>query len=295
MISLDKLSQTDRNPESDTSVGGDFASSEKENNVINPIPSTERSGVFPPFRQAEQVKHREKCYKYVQSGLNRNVTVKFLMEKLIGMGCKPPEGFINCKNCGDKLAGGGFGIVEEVALVSQPDALISSTKNEKEDAHETRRRFGDETNKCNQNFQNLKDKIDAQNRGLTKLRLLPEIFLCQEHLVNEQHAHQSIVHELIHAIDLCRTNMDPINNCVHMACTEIRAENLSGECDWTREIINGRVVNFRGHGAECVKRRSILSVKANPNCTDRASDYVDAAFAKCFKDTYPFDRHPNLR
>ena len=51
---------------------------------------------------------------------------------------------------------------------------------------------------------------------------------------------------------------------------------------------NGRVVNFRGHGAECVKRRAILSVKANPNCTDRASDYVDAAFAKCFKDTYPW-------
>jgi inner membrane protease ATP23 len=45
-----------------------------------------------------------------------------------------------------------------------------------------------------------------------------------------------MVHELIHAIDLCRTKMDPLNNCMHMACTEIRAENLSGECDWTREL-----------------------------------------------------------
>ena len=32
-----------------------------------------------------------------------------------------------------------------------------------------------------------------------------------------------------------RTNMDPLNNCVQMACTEIRAENLSGECEWIRE------------------------------------------------------------
>ena len=29
--------------------------------------------------------------------------------------------------------------------------------------------------------------------------------------------------------------MDPLNNCVQMACTEIRAENLSGECDYLRE------------------------------------------------------------
>jgi len=53
--------------------------------------------------------------------------------------------------------------------------------------------------------------------------------------------------------------------------------------------------NFVGHGAECVKRRAIRSVKANPNCAEKAADYVDAAFDRCFKDTFPFDRHPNLR
>ena len=53
--------------------------------------------------------------------------------------------------------------------------------------------------------------------------------------------------------------------------------------------------NFVGHGAECVKRRAIRSVKANPNCAEKAAEYVDAAFDRCFKDTFPFDRHPNLR
>ena len=53
-------------------------------------------------------------------------------------------------------------------------------------------------------FKDLQDQIKAQNEGKAKLRLLPEIFLCQQHLVNEEHAHQSMVHELIHAIDLCR-------------------------------------------------------------------------------------------
>jgi len=50
-----------------------------------------------------------------------------------------------------------------------------------------------------------------------------------------------------------------------------------------------------GHGAKCVKRRAALSVKANPNCANKADEYVDAAFATCYKDTFPFDRHPNLR
>ena len=90
--------------------------------------------------------------------------------------------------------------------------------------------------------------------------------------------------------------MDPIHNCIHMACTEIRAENLSGECDWARELMNGRMEGrFLGHGAECVKRRAVLSVKANPRCKGQAEDYVNVAFERCFKDTFPFDRHPNLR
>lgn len=89
--------------------------------------------------------------------------------------------------------------------------------------------------------------------------------------------------------------MDPLHNCIHLACTEIRAENLSGECGWIQEMGAGRVQKFAQHGQACVKRRAILSVKANPHCRDKAKDYVDAAMERCFEDTYPFDRHPNLR
>lgn len=237
-------------------------------------------------------KEHDQCNKYVSSGLNRNVTVKFLMEKLIGMGCTPPKGFINCIDCGTKYASGGFGVVEEETTVATnmlPSASNSSDQNE----ITTKKRH-----ECSDTFilESLPKQIEKekQNKNI-KLRLLPEIFLCQQHLVGEEHAHQSLVHELIHAIDLCRTKMDPINNCIHMSCTEIRAENLSGECDMFREAINGRISNFKGHGGECVKRRAILSVKANPNCKDRAKEFVDAAFERCYKDTFPFDRHPNLR
>lgn len=206
---------------------------------------------------------------------------------------------MKCIDCGDKLAGAGFGVVEETVVIP-PSTLQTESPFEEESSSSFRRAAKERKRRQCDNQATLKDlqeQIRASQEGKVKLRLLPEIFLCQQHLVNEEHAHQSIVHELIHAIDLCRTKMDPIHNCIHMACTEIRAENLSGECGAIREMVNGRVKmgTFKGHGAECVKRRAGLSVKANPNCRDRAEEYVDAAFERCFRDTFPFDRHPNLR
>ena len=282
---------------------------EKEGNFVNPNVNMKLNmSAFPPLSimatsnknssksksQKEKEDEKATCDKYVRSGLNRNVTVKFLMERLIGMGCTPPKGFINCIDCGTKYASGGFGVVEEETTVTN----ISDISKGAADGSTVKTRH-----ECSDTFifDTLPSKIQQQNNNATdsnkktKLRLLPEIFLCQQHIVSEDHAHQSLVHELIHAIDLCRTKMDPINNCVHMACTEIRAENLSGECNMMRELINRRVTNFKGHGAECVKRRAILSVEANPTCKGRSKEFVDAAFDRCFKDTFPFDRHPNLR
>ena len=155
-------------------------------------------------REEEQEEYRKECDKYVNSGLTKNVTVQFLLERLINMGCTPPKGFIRCMDCGDKMAGGGFGVVEETVL--PPSTFVSSNdgadSNADKDARERQKRA--EKPQCDRTLKDLQDQIDAQNRGKVTLRLLPEIFLCQQHLVNEQHAHQSMVHELIHAIDLCR-------------------------------------------------------------------------------------------
>ncbi|KAL3800362.1 hypothetical protein HJC23_003658 [Cyclotella cryptica] len=231
----------------------------------------------------QEAKDREKCDKYVRNGLNRNVTVQFLLERLIQLGCPPPPGLIRCVDCGDKPAAGGFGVVEEVqtAPIVQRDGSDSTTPQKK--------------GNCFQTQKEIDSLLSDHREGKVKLKLLPEIFLCQQHLRDETHAHEAMVHELIHAVDMCRTKMEPMTNCIHMACTEIRAENLSGECSWIRELGGGRMSSFAGHGAQCVKRRAALSVKANPNCSEKAEEYVEAAFERCYRDTFPFDRHPNLR
>eukprot|EP00960_Hanusia_phi_P011310 330485-Hanusia_phi.AAC.1 len=71
------------------------------------------------------------------------------------------------------------------------------------------------------------------------------VVLCHNHLRNYSHtgllaceasarsqlAEMTMTHELIHAYDHCRAYVD-WSNCVHHACSEIRAANLSGDCKW---------------------------------------------------------------
>jgi hypothetical protein len=227
-----------------------------------------------------------KCDKYIDKGLKWNPTIQFLLKKLVDMNCKPPPGFIRCMDCGDKQAGAGFGMIEETILASNKNDTAGTGTSTKKAATKPQ---------CQQSFSDLQNQLKNQQDGVSELKLVPEIFICQNHVRSESHAHESIVHELIHAVDMCRTTMDPLQNCVHLACTEIRAENLSGECNFAKELTGGRIQQFAKHGQQCVKRRAALSVKANPICRDRAHDFVDAAFERCYKDTYPFDRHPSLR
>lgn len=233
------------------------------------------------------------CDGYVQSGLTGNRTVQFLLQNLINMGCTPPEGFIQCLNCEGKPVSGGFGMLQEETLILQDTdktkaivtpqgpPTISTNRNKRPD--------------CTKSRQEILDQFQRDRDGTTKLTLKPEIYLCQENVTGPKHAHTILVHELIHAIDVCRAKVDPLRNCMQLACTEIRAENLSGECDPSWEFLRGKLSSVFGHGQKCVRRRAIDSVKANPNCTAQAENYVDAAMERCYADTFPFERHPNQR
>jgi len=195
-------------------------SSASQDNAVGDAGGTEAK------RMADEktAKDNETCEKYVKNGLNRNVTVQFLYERLLQMGCAPPKNMIRCLDCKDSQRAGGFGVVEEIDM----SATAASTTTDKQKS--------DQYSKCAQTKQEIDTLLAKERDGDAKLRLLPQIYLCQQHLRNETHAHESMVHELIHAVDMCRTKMDPINNCIHLACTEIRAENLSGECHWLREV-----------------------------------------------------------
>ena len=127
-------------------------------------------------------------------------------------------------------------------------------------------------------------RFDASGRRL---------LLCSDNIekykLSDAHVLRTVLHELIHAYDMCRVQLDPLD-CSHIACTEIRAAHLSGDCDFFTEL-ERRNLGFKSQGAACAKRRALLSVRAHPNCQgDKAEEAVNQVFDLCMKDTSPFIR-----
>lgn len=247
----------------------------------------------------QRSKYKTACDKYVSSALSGNRSIQHLLEYL-SSNCAPPDGFIRCTDCGDLQALGAFHLLSETVAESSTSPAAGE---------ESRKKYGIKA-VCNSYFSDTLEKVGfaaktnqaAQDTLMEQLnkqaddtssKKTPEIFLCQEHLSSEGQAHRTLIHELIHAVDTCRSKMDPQNNCIHLACTEIRAENLSGECNFMNELFKIGPHGLQKHGQECVKRRALLSVSAHPRCRDRAEEYVDAAMGRCYKDVFPFERHPN--
>ncbi|KAL7576698.1 hypothetical protein ACA910_005623 [Epithemia clementina (nom. ined.)] len=98
-------------------------------------------------------------------------------------------------------------------------------------------------------------------------------------------------HKLMHAIDLCQVTTNPVHNCLHLACTEIQAKNLSSKCSFFKELPRILVQageQVQGRRANCVQRRALLSMHANPQCTAWALDYVQAAMPNACLIIIPF-------
>ena len=66
----------------------------------------------------------------------------------------------------------------------------------------------------------------------------PAIVLCGNHIKDQEWMDRTVSHELIHAYDQCRANVN-WKNCQHHACSEVRAAALSGDCNWKFEFGRG--------------------------------------------------------
>jgi Peptidase M76 family len=261
-----------------------------------PAPAAPAPFVPQPVHASEEEADRL-CNKWVESGLTQNPAIQFLIRRLEEMGCAPPENaFVQCLQC--EVPGAGFfGRVVEERLPSKAKTFMNRITSASS-KHATGATATDSSSSpCASTVTTLSEMLQREASGESKLSIVPEIYICQQYMRNELHVHKTMVHELVHAVDQCRTKLDPLHNCLHVACTEVRAENLSGECAfWTElpRMLHGDG-KFAGHGKECVRRRAVLSVRGNPNCSANAEKYVDAVLDRCVADVYPFDRHPNQR
>ncbi|EJD37083.1 hypothetical protein AURDEDRAFT_139909 [Auricularia subglabra TFB-10046 SS5] len=116
------------------------------------------------------------------------------------------------------------------------------------------------------------------------------ILLCQNRFMSKKHMEDTLAHELIHMYDHCRFKMDWYN-LRHVACSEIRAASLSGDCRFGRELTRGNLTITKQHQA-CVRRRALLSLRGHPSCPDDAAAEraINEVWESCFADTRPFDQ-----
>lgn len=133
------------------------------------------------------------------------------------------------------------------------------------------------------------------------------IILCENRFVSKEHMEDTLTHELIHAFDHCTTTVNWAS-CAQLACSEIRAVSLSGECRFLKEFKRGHFAIAKQHQVcalasfmqpcslyfmekkECVKRRALLGLAAAPHCRgDAGKEALNQVWDKCFSDTAPFD------
>ncbi|XP_075713128.1 mitochondrial inner membrane protease ATP23 homolog [Rhinoderma darwinii] len=120
-----------------------------------------------------------------------------------------------------------------------------------------------------------------------------EIVICQNNINDQTNMNRMLTHELIHAYDHCRAQVDFLSNIRHLACTEIRAASLSGDCSLTNEMLQFKF-GIKQHHQTCVRDRAVRSIMAARKFSqETAEKAVDEVFDSCFNDREPFGRIPH--
>ncbi|PSN36776.1 hypothetical protein C0J52_19397 [Blattella germanica] len=140
--------------------------------------------------------------------------------------------------------------------------------------------------RCEENVYNC-----VKNSKCFMITLNSYVVVCQNVARNKGMVQGVLTHEMIHMFDYCRNNLD-FKNIDHLACTEIRAANLT-HCSFLSAWHQGDASPFRiqSQHQECVKTKAMQSVLAVRNVTEEeARAAVNRVFSRCYDDLEPIGR-----
>ncbi|XP_077302773.1 mitochondrial inner membrane protease ATP23 homolog [Arctopsyche grandis] len=120
---------------------------------------------------------------------------------------------------------------------------------------------------------------------------LNQIVVCQNSARSTGFVQGVLAHEMIHMFDYCRRELD-FKNMEHLACTEIRAANLT-HCSflsaWSQGDANFTKVK-KAH-EDCVKTKALYSVlSVRQIAKEEAVKVIDKVFPVCYADLEPIGR-----
>ncbi|XP_045445422.1 mitochondrial inner membrane protease ATP23 homolog [Melitaea cinxia] len=120
---------------------------------------------------------------------------------------------------------------------------------------------------------------------------LNQIVVCQNVSTRKGMVQGVLTHEMIHMFDYCRNELD-FRNMEHLACTEIRAANLT-HCSFTSAWSQGDAsfLKIKEAHQDCVKTKALYSVLAVRQIGKaEAVDIIEKVFPKCYNDLEPIGR-----
>jgi mitochondrial inner membrane protease ATP23 len=128
------------------------------------------------------------------------------------------------------------------------------------------------------------------------------VWICGNHFWQPFQYRRVLAHQLVNAFDFARADVD-IDNTRHLACTEIRAFNLSGECDLWTKFFEYAADDWLGtkmfsRKQKCVRNSTLKTLTADPNIAgrDRATveAVIDEVFDRCYRDHWPFTTQAHM-
>ncbi|XP_035436499.1 mitochondrial inner membrane protease ATP23 homolog [Spodoptera frugiperda] len=120
---------------------------------------------------------------------------------------------------------------------------------------------------------------------------LNQIVVCQNVSTRQGMVQGVLAHEMIHMFDYCRNQLD-FKNMEHLACTEIRAANLT-HCSFASAWSQGDASwgKIKKAHQDCVKTKALYSVLAVRQIgMKEAVDIIEKVFPKCYEDLEPIGR-----
>ncbi|KAL0272177.1 UNVERIFIED_CONTAM: hypothetical protein PYX00_005256 [Menopon gallinae] len=118
-----------------------------------------------------------------------------------------------------------------------------------------------------------------------------QIVVCQNSYKSRKIPEVTLIHELIHMFDYCVNHID-FNKNEHLACTEIRAANLS-HCSFLSSLMlkQSSLFNIKETHQNCVKMKATQSMMVAKNMDfETALGEVLKVFDKCYNDLEPIGR-----
>ncbi|KAK7062930.1 Mitochondrial inner membrane protease ATP23 [Halocaridina rubra] len=118
-----------------------------------------------------------------------------------------------------------------------------------------------------------------------------QVVVCQNMATSEGIVQSVLTHEFIHMFDYCNNHLD-FKNLEHLACTEVRAANLT-HCSFISAMFQGDAspIKIAKAHQDCVKTRAAHSIVAVRQISEEeARKIVDKVFDKCYGDLEPIGR-----